>query len=524
MDDRHSDDMFELLKQCSSARQLKNLVRAFRPSVNDYPISVPSDQLLRSVRRLFLEYHIPKAAIEELLERAEENGRQHIYLYKASKKAVADKLNDFDAIESVLLDGSNRKAYGLPKFEIRPKGIKIADLRHEHRTGTKYSSWTYKLYGGAERWIKESDNINESGDERVVKYKSDYRREVFILKWHSFGLLEVRIPIGNSRARLAEIRGALLRKIGNVITELCDEIAVEREDVETELATLIATKTTTRGLSQEITDAGYGLEEVVLPTSELDQLARSKSTKWIYVNNSKFKLDGRNVEVGADDEEEDAYDSKDIAKLLKNLSDVSTVRAVIQTDAGDGDVEKVSVDFADGFRNELRIAAQTSPETIEFIIRRTWEQATKKDLPESPVDELESLESMPAGMHLEDIELMSQRFPYLVNAFKRLQQFIDENPTLNYLDPERLRKEAASRIPHEDFAVALSLLVQEGKLEKRYKVRPGPHRRLLSQTFESLDQILNDKISDANEKPINLEEAEIVPVFGVTPKPGVAVD
>jgi hypothetical protein len=54
---------------------------------------------------LFASGHLPRPKLDAVLERAEENGRQHILLYAPSDAATTAKLNDFKAIESALLEG-----------------------------------------------------------------------------------------------------------------------------------------------------------------------------------------------------------------------------------------------------------------------------------------------------------------------------------------------------------------------------------------------------------------------------------
>src|SRR5258706_1519908 len=120
-------EIFKLLEEFCSASHLKNLVKAYRPSVKDFPISVSSEELLRSVRKLHGAYHVPTKALEDLLERAEENGRQHIFLYLPASETARQRLDDFKSVQNVLLDGQTRSQAGLPKFQIHPTGVAIAD-------------------------------------------------------------------------------------------------------------------------------------------------------------------------------------------------------------------------------------------------------------------------------------------------------------------------------------------------------------------------------------------------------------
>lgn len=505
-------EIIKLLGEFASAEQLKNLVKAYRSNVKDYAISATSEELLKSVQKLFGAYQIPALAIESLLERAEENGRQHIFLYRASSSAQRC-LNDFELVQRVLLDGKTRKQAGLPKFQIHPRGIENADLRTESRESSKYHFWVYKLYGGSERWVQKSSKISENGDEKIVRYRLDYRRDVFLVKWHSFGLLEIRIATGNSRAQLSEARDELLKAVGKIVSSRRRDDTIQSNLFES-LIEVISARRSSKLPNEDDIGADLGFAPLAMPVSLLDADARNPEVSWIQVNDSLLDFHGVKLRVSADAESEDAYGKVEVRELLKPAKDCEQLRSTIHVSDYPRHSQRIAVEFATNFPNELRIGAQTSPEAIEFIVRRIWEKAEGATLPPSPADELGRIPEEVRTPVIGNLESISQRFPYLVNAYKGVAQWLSENPTVDYVDSERLRREATAGVPLEDFAAALATLVEEGTLDRKYRVRPRPGRQFIAQTFDSLDEILNGDIKDSGGEPINLDEAKVVSVFG----------
>jgi len=506
-DDGDAREIYKLLEEFCSASHLKNLVKAYRPSQKEFPISVPSEELLRSIAKLHGAFHIPTKALEDILERAEENGRQHIFLYTPATKAAKDRLNKFENVQKVLLNGQTRSEAELPKFQIHPKGVAVADLRQEHREGTKYHFWVYKLYGGSERWIQTSTKITD--EEKIVHYKLKYRREVFVVKWHSFGLLEIRVPTGNSYAQLAEYRDALLRDVTK-ITSLKED---ESESASDALTRAISVRRPPKPAETEEPSKNSGVIPLEMPLSKLDSDARSADVKWIHVNNSLLDFHGTKIRVFADDEQENAY-GPEVVKLLKTVRDCDDLRSIVHINDQPDSPQKLSVEFATSYSNEIRIGPQTTPEGVEFIVRRIWERAANEELPSSPVDDFGRTTEEGPTVNLVGIDTLNQKYPYLVNAFKGLKEWVQQNSTVGFVDPDRLRRLATAGVPPGDFAIALAALVEEGLLVRKFRIRPGPHRAFLSQEFDSFDEILKGDIKDTKGESLNLDDIKIVAVFG----------
>ena len=225
------------------------------------------------------------------------------------------------------------------------------------------------------------------------------------------------------------------------------------------------------------------------------------------------------VTVGTDHGQENIYGSDAVVGLLKTAKKTERLRVILHLREQKDFEEKISVEFCGYFKNEIRIGAQTTPEAVEFVVRRIWERAKEGKLPPSPVDAFAGEAPVNSPLLDVDFDTFSRHHPYLANALLRLQRWIKKNPAVEYLDPERLRKALGGGVAKYDAAAAVGKLVDAGVLVRKYKVRPKGKRRFQDAVFDSLDDVLEAELVDEDDQPINLREAEVVPVYGAAEKP-----
>lgn len=492
--------------------QLRTLLRAHRPNDGDYPLSGSPEELLSSVRELFYRRLLRRRSIDGLLERAEENGRQHIYLYTTTTKAAAARLNDFASVEAALLDGQTREEAGLPRFQVRPDGVAIADLRLERRPGTTYYTWIYKLYAGAYRW--QQTRIVERDDEKIVTYTRHYIREVVVVKWHSFGLLELRLPVGRTKMQLQDLRVRILRTLNEKLDLENTEARTTGGVTVDDLAEFFRAAQGRR--AAEMVEHPPGMQALVplhIPACQLNDEARQKSVSWISVNSSEYEVDGHNIHVDADDENDNLYDSRELVTALKPLRDCTRFNAFIHIKEQPDLPEKLSVEFCPNLPNEFRIGGHTTPETIEFIVRRIWERARPQELPPSPVDAIGDEVGEGAILAALDIQALERRFPTLINAIRRIYRWAQDHRSAEVLDARHLRRSLGKGIPATDMAAAVAKLVSEGVLERRLQVRPQGRRKPLPHFFRTEDELLDADIKDEEGNLVDLANADIRPVY-----------
>lgn len=433
-------------------------------------------------------------------------------------------LNDYPLIEAAFLDGKTRDSAELPAFQIRPTGVVTADLRREERPGTKYSFWVYKLYAGSESWRMEGPPQLVGDDEKIVRYKLKYSREILLVKWHSFGLLEIRIPIGNSRQQIDSIRQKLLNSLHLVLDAKKGSPNGDAQ-VASSVASMAADFDVTRKRKKsDLTrvETSRLLIPFSIPVAKLDLAARSREIKWISVNATDYDCDGHKITVTAENDEEDLYQNSSVLDALDKVKECTRLNALIHVREQPEYLEKLPVEFCPLLSHEIRIRAETSPEVIEFVIRRVWEYAEgSSSLPASPVDSIVSDAPRTSTLLTEDFDNLAQSHPYLANALLRLKQWLLVHPTVEYLDPSRLQKELGTGLHTADLAVAVAKLVDEGVLSQKYRIKVGGKRKPIPRLFDSLDEILDQEIEDEDGEAVNLGEATVYPVYGKagTPEP-----
>ncbi len=200
MNTAERERLFALLDAACTAQQISDLLREFKPLDKEIRVSGNSEELLQSVRRAVDRGTVPLQRVLRLLARAEENGRQHIFYYKPRTRVHAVKYNDGDSVAQSLFGENWAASEKFPRFYLEPHGMKWADFRVETVDGTDYHSWTLKVYNGRviNRFLGES-RINDNRFSR--EYERVLTREVWLVRWHSFGLLEFRIPSHDRESR-----------------------------------------------------------------------------------------------------------------------------------------------------------------------------------------------------------------------------------------------------------------------------------------------------------------------------------
>jgi hypothetical protein len=370
---------------------------------------------------------------------------------------------------------------GLPKFFAQPDGLIFSDVRMDKREGTKYFSWTCKQYSGALHWEK-SRSVTE-GDTRIDTFLRKYRREIYLIKWHSFGLLEVRVPIGSSssHSRLRDQKDSLLGMLKLALPQI--------------LLTPLDLRPAVKRFAAEAYDGA----------------------KWLRFNSPSYDVDGHSVSVSSATDAENVFESKSLAAAHKILEQVAEGRIVILLPDGQVDLpQQITVDLCMSFPNEFKIAGQTTPEAIEFIIRRLWERLRKDPLPPSLVDSDSINHPEHGALAMIDFDAFARRFPGVANAIWRIKSWAQSHPSSELLHVDRLSAAMGGGISRSDIAVALGKMVEEGILTQKYRLRVPHQKNYLPQVFDSMDEISDAKdLVDRHGNPVNLDDVHIVSVFGL---------
>jgi len=186
---------YEILDQQCNGTQISNLLRKFKGVSKDHEaeIRVTADSksdLVKHVRRVVSKELVPFDELTELIRRCEENGKQHIFLFKPARNSglMADPVS----IASLLFPEMNIEEE-LPSFERPKNAYKLVDFR----TGfnNKKKDWILKAYGHHEvmSYVGKEEKTTANTVEVTRTYsKVDYS-PVLIGRFNSPKLFELRI-------------------------------------------------------------------------------------------------------------------------------------------------------------------------------------------------------------------------------------------------------------------------------------------------------------------------------------------
>jgi hypothetical protein len=341
VNDKEKDWLVGLLKNHATVEALHALLKTKRDEDKELRLTGSFEELLGHVSKGHERGTFTDDDLFRLLARCEENGRQHIFYYVPADPDITKACADVDAIEKGLLKGKTAKQAGLPKTFLVPKDEVIADFRAEARPGTKYSRWVFKVYSGVERsrFLRE-EKVSETEFARY--YERYYSREILLVVYHSFGLLEIRRSTFGGMS-LTACRDELER-----VWKLL-EGALDRNDFEP--------MTLTVALKALAKEAVAGTNSHDIHNAEFKD---DKDGRWMF--NPK-KPDGTLVET------------KSRREAMKALRD-ECITAVVtwkKPQARPDLPEKLRTEICCFLPHEIRIGPQTTPEAVEYVSRRLHE-------------------------------------------------------------------------------------------------------------------------------------------------------
>jgi hypothetical protein len=303
-------------------------------------VSGKFDDLLDRIKKAYDRGTVTKYDLFNLLSRCEKNGRQHVFYYVPKNDEVADACSDVAKVERALLGGKMAQEADLPKTFLIPQGEVIADFRHETRPTTKYSWWTFKVYSGIERtrFLRE-EPINDTQFAKI--YERYYAREIILVIWHSFGLLEIRRSIYTEMS-LKTCREELERAWALVAG------ALQRDDFEP-----LDLKAALRELVKEAIDGSNSHD----------------------LHNAEFQDDkGGRVVFNPKKHDDSLAESKARRKAIEALRDCVTAAMTWKRPDGRPDLpEKLRTEICCFLPHEIRIGSKTTPEAIEHVSRRLFQ-------------------------------------------------------------------------------------------------------------------------------------------------------
>lgn len=334
------DRLFELLEEHCTNEALKRVLDRHRKEDKDIRVSGAGPDLLSHLRQANGRGTVADDELVELLAEAEENGHQHVLFYRPRNAQIRASSNDIATVEKGLLNGKTRDEAKLPKFFIDLDGTEIADFRTGALPDTEYTTWIFKLYAGLERvkYLGQKDLGNNRFMREYERYRS---REVLLVKWHSFGLLELRIAAYQSMSRKSFI--ADLAQLWNVLAPTINEKDFEPLDIPAAAAKLVAD-------------------------------AQKRSAEYV-CGKACFRDDNDGeVSFSPADPDEALHESKVRCQASRGLKDCTQLIVTWLNHKKDARLpEKLRTELGCYFPHEVRIGAQTTSEAVNNVAYRLHE-------------------------------------------------------------------------------------------------------------------------------------------------------
>lgn len=172
--------------------------------------------LLESLHQAVANGWVTETALASLVDRIEENGRQHIFLFDVT-----------DAGRRALTAGRLRDAF--PAMPARPTPALYAELPAAKRTGVaeRADGLVVKQLFRAEYWEKDQEKSYETADERATVVRRHERRAI--------NLFIVRPEEGTAEVRVDRVRSQMDDNLAmNLFTSFLQDlsVAVQPEHIE----------------------------------------------------------------------------------------------------------------------------------------------------------------------------------------------------------------------------------------------------------------------------------------------------
>lgn len=209
--------IFELIKQSTSQKIVKDFLES-----KGIPKTFANwdDLYLRRLVPALEEGKIQVHDLRQLLQRVEEHGKQHIFLYKCDADRAASMLSE-QRISKIAKESGIDALLSQPKDLYLPDSPEVVDIRlkkiYEPKAGM---SLTIKVV--ETRYIRSlvSDTTNISAGEAIKRYSIEKKRAVNIARLHENGLLELRIASRDNTKKYIEDVNTLFSKIRLFIPRL----------------------------------------------------------------------------------------------------------------------------------------------------------------------------------------------------------------------------------------------------------------------------------------------------------------
>ena len=192
----------KLVRDWCALDQITQLLRDAKGTRDEVRVSAPNKEILveKNLREAVESGAIPPDKIYSLVREAEENGNQHIFYYRRSTGGAQASIGD---VGSRLWGAQWPEKIEFPKVDLVENDFIFSDL-HQWNERLKPHDWVLKIYGH-EFADKPTNIVEEIGDNRFKReFFREERRIVVVVRWNNPGILEMRVPLTESKKRVKQ--------------------------------------------------------------------------------------------------------------------------------------------------------------------------------------------------------------------------------------------------------------------------------------------------------------------------------
>jgi hypothetical protein len=192
-----TEDLAKLVNDWCAVEQIAQLLRDAKDTSEEIRVSAPKKHILieKNLKSAVEAGSISLDKVYNLIREAEENGNQHIFYYRRTGQP-----GPLDEVATRLWGGNWEKKMSFPRADLVENEFIFADL-HPWNAALKPQDWVLKIYGH-EFVDKYTDVIKSIGDNRFShEFYREARRLVIVIRWNNPGILEIRIPLTESKKR-----------------------------------------------------------------------------------------------------------------------------------------------------------------------------------------------------------------------------------------------------------------------------------------------------------------------------------
>jgi hypothetical protein len=195
-----TEGLAKLIYEFCAVEQIAQLLRDAKDASEEVRVTAPKKQVLiqKNLRTAVEAGAIPLDKVYNLLREAEENGNQHIFYYRRTGQP-----GSLEEVATRLWGANWRKKMEFPRSHLVENEFIFADL-HSWNAVLKPHDWVLKIYG--HEFVDRYTNVITSiGDNRFShEFYREARRLVIVVRWNNPGILEIRIPLTESKRRRTE--------------------------------------------------------------------------------------------------------------------------------------------------------------------------------------------------------------------------------------------------------------------------------------------------------------------------------